>query len=107
MPIDKAKKRGHRNHFVVGGSSQLADAVRASVKREVEAEFSERIAAAHWAGRWKLRLQMRSEVRRRASTAYARQMPSRESLWYTGATCRNTPPIWGNDVTLRCRTQRS
>lgn len=81
MPIDKAKKRGHRNHFVVGGSSQLADAVRASVKREVEAEFSERIAAAHWLGRWKLRLQMRSEVRRRASTAYARQMPSRESLW--------------------------
>ena len=67
MPIDKAKKRGHRNHIVVGGRSQLADAVRASVKREVEAEFLERIAAAHWLERWKLRLQMRNEVRRRAS----------------------------------------
>ena len=81
MQSFRAEKRGHLVHFLVGGRSQLADAVRASVKREVEAEFSERIAAAHWLGRWKLRLQMRNEVRRRASTAYAKQMPSKESLW--------------------------
>ena len=80
MPIDKAKKRGHRNRFVVDGSATRRWCPR-SVKNEVEAEFSERLAEANWLGRLVLRRQMRKEVERRASTEIARQMPSEETLW--------------------------
>ena len=81
MRIIGMKRSGHRGHFVVNGMSRFVDGVRASVKVEVESEFSERIAEANWLRRLVLRRQIRQEVNRRLATEIAKQMPSDATLW--------------------------
>lgn len=81
MSDDNTNKSRHGSGFVVDGSGRLADGVRDAIKKEVEAEFSERLAKAKWLERLRLHRQMRSEIDQRAATEIAKQMPSKEALW--------------------------
>ena len=46
MSDDNPIRSRHGSGFVVDGSERLADGVRGAIKKEVEAEFSERLAKA-------------------------------------------------------------
>lgn len=81
MSDNNANNSRHGSGFVVDGSGRLADGVRDAIKKEVEAEFSERLAKAKWLVRLRLLRQMRSEIDQRAATAIAKQMPSKAALW--------------------------
>ncbi len=77
MPSDEANPRKDCVRFVEDGAERIADGIRTAIKKEVEAEFSERMARANWLGRLSLRWQMRNEIKRRVKG----QMPSDETLW--------------------------
>jgi hypothetical protein len=77
MPKNKDSTSRRGSGFVVDGNERLADGVRAVVKLEVEAEFSEQLANSTWLQRLRLRRQMRSEIERRV----AKEMPSENALW--------------------------
>jgi hypothetical protein len=77
MSESKADESGGEHRFIVGGSQQLAKGIRAAIEKQVEAEFSERMAEVGWLGRMKVRRQIRAEIKRRI----AKQMPSIETLW--------------------------
>lgn len=81
MSDDNANKSRHGSGFVVDGSGRLADGIRGAIKKEVEAQFSERLAKAKWLEKLRLRRQMRSEIDQRAAIEIAKQMPSKEALW--------------------------
>ncbi|MCA9150890.1 MAG: hypothetical protein KDA92_16375 [Planctomycetales bacterium] len=81
MSDDNPIRSRHGSGFVVDGSERLADGVRGAIKKEVEAEFSERLAKAKWLEKLRLFRQIRSEINQRAATEIAKQMPSKEALW--------------------------
>ena len=68
MKKHKANNSQQGSGFIVDGSGQLAEGVRAAIKKEVEAEFAERLAKARWLERIRLRRRMRSEIDGRAAT---------------------------------------
>ena len=54
-----------RDHFVVGGCARARKALKAEVRRQVEAEFAELWNASGCVWRWFLRHRIRAEVARR------------------------------------------
>jgi hypothetical protein len=87
MTIDRSGSSERHSGFVVGGSRRLADNIRASIVREVEAEFWGRTAEANLLRRLRLRRQMRREIDSRAAAEIARQMPSNTTAltWHCAA----------------------
>jgi len=54
--------------FVADGEDRLIAVLFPQVRKEVEAEFSERLADASWFERWFLRLAISREINRRIRT---------------------------------------
>jgi len=77
MPVHNATILERCDRFVVDGAERLVGDVRASIKQEVEADWSERIAQTSWFGRLRLRRKIRNEIDRRVK----KRMPSKETLW--------------------------
>jgi hypothetical protein len=77
--IDKAARE--RDEFVVDGPDRLIAAPRARIERDVEVEFSSRLAEANWWGRLRIQREMRNEIDRRLAREVNKRMPSDYTLW--------------------------
>jgi hypothetical protein len=64
-----------KNQFVEDGAQRLYEALRAQLTAELADEYRDRLAAASWLGRLRLRWQLRCELTRRLRRAAQECIP--------------------------------